>query len=93
MNGFCIVGIAPAPRDGVIHISRSVLSDTPFLLISSGMLIQFIPACKRQHQGTINGSFQFSPSIKKLMFKVRQMLGKLGLLGNTFFDFSINFGI
>lgn len=88
MNGSCVVQIAPAPRDGTIHISRSILSDTPFLLISSGMLMQFIPACKGQHQVAISGSFQFSPS---LVLKVRQMLDVLGLLGSTFLDFSIIF--
>lgn len=93
MNGFYVAGIAPAPRDAAVHISRPVLSDTPFLFISSGMLLQFIPACNEQHQGTINGSFQFSPSLKKLILQVRQMLGVLGLLGSTFFDFSINFPI
>lgn len=91
MNGFCVVHIAPAPRDGAIHISRSILSDTPVLLISSGMLMQFIPACKGQHQVTISGSFHFTPSLNKLILKVRQMLGVLGLLGSTFLDFNINF--
>lgn len=70
MNGFCVVQIAPAPRDGAIHLSRSILSDTPFLLMSSGMLMQFISACKEQHHGTINGSFRFSPSLKKTNFKI-----------------------
>lgn len=91
MNGFCVVQIAPAPRDGAIHTSRSILSDTPLLLISSGMLMQFIPACERQHQVTMSGSFQISPSLNKLILKVRQMLGVLGLLGSTFLDFSKNF--
>lgn len=62
MNVFCVVQIAPTPRDRAICILRSVLSDTPFLLISSGMLVQFIPACEGQHQVTISGSVQFSPS-------------------------------
>lgn len=58
-----------------------------FLLISSGMLMQFISACKGQHQVAISGSFQFSPS---LVLKVRQMLDVLGLLGSTSLDFIIN---
>lgn len=99
MNVFCIVQIAPAPGDGAIHVSRSILSDTPFLLISSVMLIQFIPARRGWHQITISGSFQFGPSLNKSILKVsqvfsfipRQMLSVLGLLGRIFLDFNINF--
>lgn len=55
------------------------------------MLMQFIPTCKGQHWVTISGSFQFSPSLHKLILKVRQMLDVLGLPGSTFLDFNINF--
>lgn len=81
MNVFCIVQSAPAPGDGAIHVSRSILSDTPFLLISSVTLIQFIPACRGRHQITISGRFQFGPSLNKLISKVSQVFSFMISLG------------
>jgi len=99
MTVFCIVEIAPAPGDGEIHVSRSILSDTPFLFITSVMLTQFIPACRGRHQLIISGSFQCGAGLNKLILKVsiflydifRQMLSVLGVLGRIFLDFSTDF--
>lgn len=45
-----MVQVAPAAGAQTIHILMSVLSHTPFLLISSVMLIEFIPACRGWQQ-------------------------------------------
>lgn len=61
MNVFCLVQIPPAPGDGAIHILRSILSDTPFLLISSVMLINLFLPVEDSTKKTLVGAFSLVP--------------------------------
>lgn len=82
MSVFCIVQIAPAPGDGAIHVLRSVLSDTPFFIhFFCHACTIFFPACRARHQVTISGSFQFGPSLNKLILKVSQVFSFMISLG------------
>lgn len=61
-----VVHITPAPGNGAVHVSRSILSDTPlFYSLLLSYLNLFLPV----KNGTSSGSFQFGPRLNKYMLK------------------------